>query len=95
LWYTGVFFLFLIKHAPTILSEVESKNFDLVVSGYTHNGQMWPGSYIAKKIFKEFSYGLNFLNKMAVVTTSGTGTWGPPQRIGTRSEIVVITLKNK
>jgi len=85
----------LIKHVPDSLSQVESKDFDIVVSGHTHNGQVWPGPYLATKIFKEFSYGLNFINKMAVVTTSGVGTWGPPQRVGTRSEIVAIRLNNK
>lgn len=83
----------LIKHAPTLLPIIEKYKFDLVLSGHVHNGQVWPGSLIAKKIFKEFSYGLNYLNKMAVVTSSGVGTWGPPQRIGTKSEIVVIRLE--
>ncbi len=85
----------LIKHAPTNLPAAEEAKFDLVVSGHVHNGQVWPGPWITKKIFKGFSYGQNFLNKMNVITTSGVGTWGPPQRVGTNSEIVVISLKKK
>ena len=86
----------LIKHAPTNILVVDEAGFDLVVSGHVHNGQIWPGPWIAKKIYKEFSYGMNLLNNMTIITTSGVGTWGPPQRVGTNSEIVVINLqKNK
>jgi predicted MPP superfamily phosphohydrolase len=85
----------LIKHAPNNLSAVESLGFDLVLSGHVHNGQVWPGPWIVKKLFKEFSYGLNYLNKMSVITSSGVGTWGPTQRVGTQSEIVLINLKKK
>ncbi len=85
----------LIKHAPTNLSVVDEAGFDLVVSGHVHNGQIWPGPWITKKIYKEFSYGMNLLKKMTVITTSGVGTWGPLQRVGTNSEIVVINLQKK
>lgn len=85
----------LIKHAPTNLSVVDEAGFDLVVSGHVHNGQIWPGPWLTKKIYKEFSYGMNLLNKMTVITTSGVGTWGPPQRVGTNSEIMVINLQKK
>jgi len=83
----------LIKHAPNNLSVASLGGFDLVVSGHVHQGQVWPGPWIVKKIFKEFSYGLNYFDKTAVVTTSGAGTWGPPQRVGTNSEIVIINLQ--
>lgn len=84
----------LIKHAPNNLSEVDNLGYDLVLSGHVHNGQVWPGPWLARKIFKEFSYGLNYLNDMPVITSSGAGTWGPPQRVGTKSEIVLIHLEN-
>lgn len=85
----------LIKHKPTNISTIDSLDFDLVLSGHVHNGQVWPGSWVVKKLFKEFSYGLNYLNQMPVITSSGVGTWGPPQRIGTQSEIVLINLEKK
>jgi predicted MPP superfamily phosphohydrolase len=85
----------LIKHAPSLLHEVEKYKFDLVVSGHVHSGQVWHGMLFAKTVFNRFSYGLNHLNEMAVVTSSGAGTWGPPQRLGTKSEIVVIKLLAK
>jgi uncharacterized protein len=85
----------LIKHAPNLLSTVEKHKFDLVVSGHVHSGQVWPGMWFAETVFGRFYYGLNYLNEMAVLTSSGAGTWGPPQRLGTKSEIVVIKLEAK
>ena len=32
---------------------------------------------------------------MQVYTSNGTGTWGPPLRVGTRSEIVLIQLESE
>ncbi len=85
----------LIKHAPNLLSSVEKYKFDLVVSGHVHSGQVWPGMWLAKTVFGKFYYGLNYLNEMAVITSSGAGTWGPPQRLATKSEIVLIVLGEK
>lgn len=83
----------LIKHEPANIDVAEEFNIRLQVSGHTHKGQMFPLSLLTKKIYKKFYYGLNTLNQTQVYTTSGVGTWGPPQRIGTDSEIVVIKLK--
>jgi predicted MPP superfamily phosphohydrolase len=51
--------------------------------------------WLAKTVFGKFYYGLNYLNEMAVITSSGAGTWGPPQRLATKSEIVLIVLEEK
>lgn len=84
----------LIKHAPNQLESVSNFGFDLVLSGHVHKGQVWPGPWLSRKMFKEFFYGLNYFNVMPVITSSGAGTWGPPQRVGTKSEIVSINLKS-
>jgi hypothetical protein len=83
----------LIKHAPMGLQAVAEKGIDLQVSGHTHQGQVWPGSWLTSKIFGKFAYGLQTTGSLQVITTSGAGTWGPPQRVGTNAEIVVITLQ--
>lgn len=82
----------LIKHAPTGIAAVAEAGIDLQVSGHTHRGQVWPGSLLTKKIFGEFEYGMHKKGNLTVVTSSGAGTWGPPQRVGTHAEIVIITL---
>jgi len=85
--------LIVMDHQPVNLSEAESCGADLQVSGHTHHGQIWPGPLITKRIY-ENDYGLLKKGKTSFIVTSGYGTWGPPIRIGTRSEIVCIELKN-
>ncbi|MCL2319653.1 MAG: hypothetical protein FWC45_06180, partial [Treponema sp.] len=73
--------------------EAEAAGIDLQVSGHTHHGQIWPGPVITRRIYED-DYGLLYKGKTAIIVTSGCGTWGPPLRIGTKSEIVCIDLKS-
>ncbi len=82
----------LMRHVPSALKSAKLEGVSLMVSGHTHLGQVFPFNFLTKIIFKGFDYGLRAYKKMQVLTTSGVGTWGPPQRVGTSSEIVVITL---
>ena len=85
----------LLKHAPNALLAASEAGVDLTVSGHTHKGQMWPYGYITKAMFKGYDYGQKAFGDMQVITSSGAGTWGPPQRVGTKSEIVSILLEKK
>jgi predicted MPP superfamily phosphohydrolase len=85
--------LIVADHQPFTLEEAEASGVDLQVSGHTHNGQIWPGPLVIKGIY-ENGYGLLYKGSTAVVVSSGFGTWGPPLRIGTRAEIVLIELVN-
>lgn len=82
----------LLIHSPDRIDIAEQAGISLQVSGHTHHGQMWPFSLITKRVYKDFDYGLKQFKNMQVYTSSGTGTWGPPIRLGTRSEIVCFTL---
>ncbi|MDR0450857.1 MAG: metallophosphoesterase [Treponema sp.] len=86
--------LIIADHQPFNLEEAEAAGIDLQVSGHTHNGQIWPGPLVIKKIYAN-GYGLLYKGKTAIVVTSGFGTWGPPLRLGTRAEIVSIKLVNE
>ena len=82
----------LIQHTPDTIDEaVENKTF-LQVSGHTHKGQMFPGRLFTKKIFK-VDYGHEKIEDTNIIVSSGYGTWGPPIRIGSQSEIVLIKIK--
>jgi predicted MPP superfamily phosphohydrolase len=83
----------LLMHRPSNLSIVEEAGISLQLSGHTHKGQMWPWSWVAYRVHGPFAYGLNRLGNLLVLTSSGVGTWGPPIRIGTKSEIVLIRLE--
>lgn len=80
-------------HAPTDIAEAKAAGVDLQLSGHTHRGQQWPFRYITQAIFQGYDYGLHTDGDFSIYTSSGTGTWGPPMRVGTRSEIVAITLE--
>lgn len=83
--------VFLMQHTPdTIPEAVENKVF-LQVSGHTHKGQMFPGNLFTKRIFL-LDYGYKKFDETNVIVSSGYGTWGPPIRIGSRSEICLIKV---
>jgi len=81
----------LIDHQPYNLNEVVGTGVDLQVSGHTHHGQMWPLNYITKAIFT-ISRGYGKLGNTHFFVSSGFGTWGPPFRTNSRSEIVVLDI---
>ena len=83
----------LLKHVPIHLETAERAGIDLQLSGHTHRAQIFPLSLITKIIFRGYDYELKPLGNMQVLTTSGVGTWGPPLRVGSNSEIVVITFE--
>jgi predicted MPP superfamily phosphohydrolase len=83
----------LLKHVPSHVDIAEAAGVSLQISGHTHKAQMWPLEYVAQLSFPGVVYGLNKLKSMQVFTSSGVGTWGPPMRVGSSSEIVLLTFK--
>lgn len=83
----------LMRHEPTLHDVILGYNYDIVVSGHTHRWQMWPFTYITDMIYWKYSYWLNKDKNMYSLTTSGVWSWGPPQRLGTRSEIIILNIK--
>lgn len=85
----------LLKHTPLSTDVAERLDVDLELSGHTHGGQVFPFNLVTPFIFKKRNYGLSRFGRMAVYTSSGVGTWGPPMRIGTSPEIVLIAFEDK
>jgi len=65
---------------------------DLQISGHTHHGQLFPINLITKLIY-EVSRGYKKKNDTHYYVSSGAGTWGPPVRTGSSTEIVLINVK--
>ncbi len=83
----------LLNHVPNRLPLAEHAGVSLQLSGHTHGGgQIFPFNYITRRAFGKFTYGLQRFGAMQVYTSSGAGTWGPPMRVGTHSEIVLLTF---
>jgi predicted MPP superfamily phosphohydrolase len=83
----------LLCHAPDHPEVAEAAGVSLQLSGHTHVGQFIPWSWMARRIYRQFVYGLSRIGKMQVFTSSGAGTWGPPLRLGSNPEIVVLQFE--
>jgi predicted MPP superfamily phosphohydrolase len=83
----------LIVHAPDQLAVAERAGISLQLSGHTHRGQFFPWTWLTKRIYKQFVYGLQKFGDMFVYTSSGAGTWGPPMRVCSHPEIVLIQFE--
>lgn len=81
----------LLQHEPSDLEDLEEFGVDLSVSGHTHNGQIFPGNIITR-LLTDQAYGMRNWGEATAVVTSGVGYYGPPIRVCTISEIVVIDL---
>ena len=80
-----------LEHEPVDFADLAAAGADVVFSGHTHAGQIYPGEKVAEKLF-ENTYGVSQLHKIMTVVTSGVGYYGPPLRLGSSSEIMVINL---
>ncbi len=83
----------LLVHAPDHPEVAEAAGVSLQLSGHTHLGQFIPWSWFARKMYRQFVYGLSRIGTMQVFTSSGAGTWGPPLRLGSNPEIVMLQFE--
>lgn len=83
----------LLLHAPVRLPVSEEEGISLQLSGHTHGGQFFPWTLIAKRVWGKVNHGLQRIGNLQIYTTYGTGTWGPPLRVATHPEIVLITFE--
>jgi hypothetical protein len=82
----------LLNHAPTRLPTVEQAGISLQLSGHTHGGQFVPFTWVTQSIYGAFTSGLHRFGALQVCTSTGAGSWGPPLRVGTRPEMVLLTF---
>ena len=81
----------LLHHGPDGIAYANDHGVDLYLAGHTHGGQMWPATYVSNAIF-EYNMGLHDYNGTKIYVCQGTGTFGPPMRVGTESELTIINL---
>ncbi|AJC86083.1 metallophosphatase [Campylobacter sp. RM16704] len=85
----------LITHQPKYVKTYDVSGFDLILSGHTHAGQIFPFSLLVY-LEQGFVYGLYKLNKDSLLyVSSGAGFWGPAVRFLAPSEIALIRLKGE
>ena len=79
-----------LDHRPENIEEY-GKDTDLILCGHTHQGQMFPFNLVTGAVLKaNYGYYRQGQEGPQAIVTSGAGTWGPPMRVGTDNEIVVI-----
>jgi predicted MPP superfamily phosphohydrolase len=83
----------LLNHMPSRLPIVERAGVSLQVSGHTHGGQFVPFTWLTRRVFGRFTNGMQRFGALWVYTSTGAGTWGPPMRVGTAPEIVLLTFE--
>lgn len=85
--------LILLDHQPLEIKEAASLGIDFQLAGHTHGGQIWPTGMIAKWFdINEINYGFSEIGDYRAIVTSGIGAWSYPLRLGSKSEIVFITI---
>jgi len=82
----------LLAHNPKSAPDAERVGYDLQLSGHTHGGQFFPWTLVVRRIHGPHHHGLSRRGKMWVYVSPGTGTWGPPVRLGTRPEVTLLRL---
>lgn len=87
-------FSILLDHQPYHLEEAERCGIDFQFSGHTHRGQVWPVSWITDALYED-SFGPLRKGRTQYYVSSGMGIWGGKFRIGTRSEYVVLDIKER
>lgn len=82
----------MMDHQPTGFDIAAKAGVDVLLSGHTHRGQIAPNHWITKRLF-ELDWGYLRKDKLHVVVSSGFGTWGPPIRLASRSEIIKLEVR--
>ena len=83
-----------LNHQPTDYDNEKDK-VDLVLSGHTHGGQLLPLGPIGRLSGNDSEYGLKKINNTNFIVTSGISDWSIHFKTGTKSEYVIINIKNK
>ena len=83
----------LLAHRPEQLALAEKAGVSLQISGHTHGGQFWPWNFVVNRIYGRAAHGLSQWGSLQLYTSYGAGTWGPPMRVATRAEIVILHLE--
>ena len=80
------------EHEPGEYKALAKAGADIVLSGHTHNGQVFPGN-IAAYMSDVNNYGYQNVDGMHTYVCAGAGFFGPPMRLGTESDIFVIDME--
>ena len=84
----------LLSHSPLDAERAAEQGVQLMLSGHTHAGQIWPFNYLVAQRYPLIG-GRYEVKGMTVIVCRGTGTWGPRMRLWHPNEIVRVTMHSK
>lgn len=81
-----------LAHQPKTILQLDEQRCDLMLSGHTHGGQIFPFGLLVM-IDQPYLAGLyRHDEKRQIFVSRGTGYWGPPLRLMAPSEISLLTI---
>jgi predicted MPP superfamily phosphohydrolase len=83
----------LLAHQPKGLEPATAARVDVIFSGHTHAGQIFPFWAVVRIAFRYMAGRYRLGPDTDLIVNTGTGFWGPPMRVGTHSQIVVADLE--
>ena len=84
-------YLVLLQHSPENEADAAARGVDLMLSGHTHGGQVWPFHLLVRMDYSHIS-GVRHIDGMTQITSRGAGWWGPRLRLFAPADIVLITI---
>lgn len=89
-------FIIVMDHQPCDYTNQMRADVDLVLSGHTHGGQLFPITYVGEWIgVNDKTYGYEKRNNTNFIVTSGISDWAIKFKTGCKSEFVVIDIKGE
>lgn len=85
-----------LDHQPNDYEKEQAAGVDLVLSGHTHGGQMFPVTYFGVWMgANDKTYGLEQRGNTNFIVTSGISCWEVKFKTGCKSEYVVIDIEEQ
>lgn len=86
-------YIIVLDHQPNDYENEANSSADLVLSGHTHGGQLFPITYLGELMgANDNTYGYKQINKTDFIVTSGISDWAIIFKTGTKSEYVIINI---
>ena len=82
----------LLSHSPLQVEQAAASGAELMLSGHTHGGQIWPFGYLVAHYYPHLA-GRYQIGEMTLIVSRGTGLWGPRMRLWQPGEIIEVVLK--
>lgn len=89
-------YIIVLDHQPHDYDAQEAAGVDLVLSGHTHGGQLFPVNYLGELTGTDDKrYGLEKRGNTNFIVTSGISDWAIKFKTGCKSEYVVVDIQAK